>query len=370
MGFVLVLGMVTLSIAGAAAFFSIYGLAQIFSGSFMPVVIMAGSLEAGKLVAASFIYRFWGKMPKWMVGYLFTAILILMLITSAGIFGFLSAAYQQDVLPMKQKQQQIALLQNEKIELEQLKIERLERKKQIDADIASLPNNYITGRQRLNKTYGPELEQLKKDIALYTTEIRQLTTEIATIKSSTLELESHIGPIVFIAAAFEKDVDDATKWLILLIIFAFDPLAVVLTIGTNMALKDIQVKKLSTDSAPESTDSAPESTDSITSMFETFKTLSNNIEDIDDDTEIPEVSDDTLTVPTNVNNNTIEPENVPPHTTNKQSTPLDVLNETKDGEPTPTVINTEQLITSPKNIPAEKVKQSIIPNRLYKPHMR
>ena len=236
MGFITILIATALSIAGSAAFFSIYGLARIFTGSFWPVVIMATSLEAGKLVSASYLYRYWKKISFIMKSYLIAAILILMLITSAGIFGFLSAAYQQDVLPIKQNEQQIALLTGEKEELERLKIERLERRKQIDADIASLPNNYITGRQRLMKSYGPELEQLRIDIASYTDQIRQKTLKISELKNATLEQEAHVGPIIYIAAAFDSEVDDATKWLILLIIFAFDPLAVVLTIGANMAI--------------------------------------------------------------------------------------------------------------------------------------
>ena len=234
--FIALLILTTLSIAGSAAFFSIYGLAQIFTGSFWPVVVMASSLEAGKLVAASYVYRYRKNIGFLMKTYLVVAIIILMGITSAGIFGFLSAAYQQDILPLEQMEQRIVLLEDEKIELGKLKQERLDRKKQIDADIAALPNNYITGRQRLMKSYGPEIKQLKEDIATYTKQLRDGTLQIQTLKSQKLEATVHTGPIVFIAKVFDREVDDATKWLILLIIFAFDPLAVVLTVGTNIAI--------------------------------------------------------------------------------------------------------------------------------------
>jgi hypothetical protein len=234
--FIIILILTTLSIAGSAAFFSIYGLAQIFTGSFWPVVVMASSLEAGKLVSASFVYRYWKKITILMKAYLIVAVLILMLITSAGIFGFLSSAYQQDILPMKLNQQQIELLEQEKVELEVLKTERLDRKKQIDNDITSLPNNFITGRQRLMESYGNELNHLKQDIIQYTEQIRTNTLKIAELKNTNLEKEAHIGPIVFIAKVFNKDTDNMTKWLILLIIFAFDPLAVILTIGINIAV--------------------------------------------------------------------------------------------------------------------------------------
>jgi len=236
MFFITLLILTTLSIAGSAAFFSIYGLAQIFTGAFMPVVIMATSLEAGKLVAASYVYRYWKDIAAWLKMYLIAAIIVIMAITSVGIFGFLSAAYQQDTLPLKQKEQKILLLDSEKVEVLGLKQERIDRKKQIDADIASLPNNYVTGRQRLLKSYGPELDQLRIDVAEYTNRLKEITIEIQELKSETLEQRVHTGPIIFIARVFDADIDEATKWLIMVIIFAFDPLAVALTIGANIAI--------------------------------------------------------------------------------------------------------------------------------------
>lgn len=243
MGFILILILTTLAIAGSAAFFSVYGLAQIFTGSFWPVVIMASSLEAGKLVAASYLYRYWENISFLMKAYMLAAVFVLMGITSAGIFGFLSSAYQQDVLGMKVNEQQVQLLTDEMVQLETLKQERLDRKKQIDADIAALPNTYVKGRQRLMESYGPELKQLNEDIANYTKTIRDNTAKISELKASNLEQEAHVGPIIFIARVFEQDVDNTTKWLILIIIFAFDPLAIALTVGTNIALVERQKQK-------------------------------------------------------------------------------------------------------------------------------
>lgn len=224
------------AIAGSAAYFSIYGLASIFSGTFIPVIIMGTSLECGKLIAVSFLYRYWNKLTFSIKIYLFAAIFVLMAITSAGIFGFLSMGHEQDILPLQQKEQQITLFQNEKNTIERLKQERLERKKQIDTDIASLPNNFVTGRQRLMKSYGPELEQIRKDIADYTKQIREIIRKVQELKTTTLEQRIHTGPIIFIANVFNIKVDLAVKWIILLIIFAFDPLAVILTIGANVAI--------------------------------------------------------------------------------------------------------------------------------------
>ena len=239
--FIIILILTTLAIAGSAAYFSIYGLAAIFSGIFWPVILMGTSLEAGKLVAASYVYRFRDSISRVMKIYLISAILVLMLITSAGIFGFLSMGYQQDTLPLKQQEQQIALLQTERAEIEVFKKERLARRKQIDTDIANSPPGYITGRERLMKSYGPELAQLRVDIELYTKQISEKTTNISELKQKKLISEVHTGPIIFIAKAFATETDDATKWMIMLIIFAFDPLAVALTLGVNHAI--LQRKK-------------------------------------------------------------------------------------------------------------------------------
>ncbi len=234
--FIILLGFSAFSIAVVAAYFSIYGLAAIFSGFFWQVIAMGTVLELGKLVTASYVYRYGDLISRKMKAYLYAAVFVLMLITSIGIFGFLSQGYQQDTLSLKQQEQQIHLLETERIEIEKFKDERIERKKQIDNDIASLPNNFITARQRLMKSYGPELKTLKVDIADYTTSINKKTLAISTLKQEKLITEVHIGPIIFIARAFNETTDSATKYLILLLIFAFDPLAVMLTIATNHAM--------------------------------------------------------------------------------------------------------------------------------------
>jgi len=222
MGFIIILILTTLSIAGSAAFFSIYGLAQIFAGSFWPVVVMASSLEAGKLVSASYVYRYWQQISFIMKSYLITAILILMLITSAGIFGFLSAAYQTDTLSLRDIESQIELLETEKKELRA-------RKKEIDADVGRVKANYITKRIELINKYASETDHINTRLPI-------LIAELYKLKSTQIQEESHVGPIIYIAKVFNQDTDDATKWMILLIIFAFDPLAVALTIATNNAM--------------------------------------------------------------------------------------------------------------------------------------
>jgi len=247
MFFIVLLIISALTIASVAAGFSIYGLAAIFSGIFIPVIIMGISLEIGKLMAVSYLYRYYKTISTIMKTYLMSAILGLMILTSMGIFGFLSMGYQKDISPLEQQKQQIELLKIEKTELLAFKKERLERRKQIDADIASLPNNFIKGRQRLMKSYGPELDQLRKDIKLYTTQINKKTLKISELKQSKLINELHVGPIIYIASAFSMDTDNAVKWIILLIIFIFDPLAVALILAANHTIlirkKELEIDK-------------------------------------------------------------------------------------------------------------------------------
>lgn len=227
--FLLLLGITALSIASTAAFFSIIGLASIFTGAFIPVVIMGSVLEAGKLVAASFLYRFWDK-TKWLMKlYLIFAIIVLMIITSAGIFGQLSAGYQQDTLNLKELESTVALLNQETDRLQ-------ERKKEIDKQISQMPENYVTARQKLMKTFEPELNVINARIPEITKSIQEMT-------SKKLAQEVHVGPIIYIAKVFDQEIDDATKWLILLIIFAFDPLAIALTLAFNMAQLDYRSRK-------------------------------------------------------------------------------------------------------------------------------
>jgi hypothetical protein len=235
-----------LSIAGSAAFFSVYGLAKVFSGLFLPVVIMGGALEFGKLITASFLYRYWAHTNKLLKVGLFIVLFGLMVITSMGIFGFLSAAYQSDVLPYQAQTQQIQLLENEKAESEKLKLERLTRQEQINKQIANLPDNSINGRRRLMAANKDELDQINKDIAQYTADIHQHTLDISKLKTQTLQETVHVGPIVFIAKAFGLGIDEAVKWLIVLIIIVFDPLAVMLTIGMNIALERRKIVSIET----------------------------------------------------------------------------------------------------------------------------
>lgn len=221
MAFIIVLIIAATAIAGAAAFFSVYGLAHTFSGTFWSVVVMGGSLELGKLVAASYLYRYWDKTHVALKIYLMTGVLALMVLTSTGIFGYLSSGYQTDVLPLKQAEEQVKVLEEEKTRL-------IARKQQIDTQIAQLPQNSVRGRTAL-------IKEFKDEQAAVTARIGELDKQILEHKTKLIQTQAHIGPITYIATAFGLDSDNATKYLIYLIIFAFDPMAVALTLAVNIA---------------------------------------------------------------------------------------------------------------------------------------
>lgn len=247
MMFIALLMLVTLSIAGSAAFFSVYGMAQVFSGAFMPVVIMMSSLEAGKLIAASFAYRYWGHIGKSLKIYLLTAIFVLMVVTSAGIYGFLSAAYQKNILPLAEMEEKVVLLEEKATDLEKLRSQELQQRQRLFDDrareIAALPANYATKKKEVAQRYEAQIARADENIAALALQLRTIADEKSELKLTKITQETKVGPIVFIAEAFDRDANNATSWLILIIIFAFDPLAVALTIGANIALVERQTHK-------------------------------------------------------------------------------------------------------------------------------
>lgn len=220
---IILLILTTAAISGTAACFSVFGLSQIFSAAATAAVIMGISLEAGKLVTASFLYQHWKKIGLALKTYLIFAILGLMSITSIGIFGFLSAAYQKDTLSLKDNQQKIEYLTQEKNEYNV-------RLSDINEQIKNVPSDQVTKKIRLIKTLNAE----KQDIL---TNLDHANKELEPLLSTKLTTEARVGPIVFVAKYLGKSPDDATFYLILIIMSVFDPLAVASTIATNFAIK-------------------------------------------------------------------------------------------------------------------------------------
>ena len=222
------IGLSALFIAGSAAAFSVYGLAKLFSGAFLSVVVMASSLELGKLVAASFLYRYW-KMINWFQKvYMTFAVIVLIGITSAGIFGYLSNAYQGATLEFEKQSTELLTIEER---IDQLEEDKVFLKEELEVAISELPDNYITAKRKLREDYNPQILQINNELLEYKKTRADLEIQLVSTGVD-------VGPAIYLARTFGTDIDTVVKFFIFILIFVFDPLAVMLVIAYNQALID------------------------------------------------------------------------------------------------------------------------------------
>ena len=219
-------GLAAFLVAGSAAFYSVFGLSKLFSGAAMAVVIMAGSLEFAKLVTASFLYRYWDEINRWMKTYLIMGVVTLVVITSAGIFGFLSNAYQGATASFEKESTALLYKQDR---LDQLIEDKKFLKEELEAAVAELPDNYRTAKRKLREDYQPKINDIN-------TTMMELKQEIGDLKIALVETGVDVGPAIYLARTFDTDVDSVVKFFIFILIFVFDPLAVMLVVAFNQAL--------------------------------------------------------------------------------------------------------------------------------------
>ena len=220
-------GLAALLVAGSAAFYSVFGLSKLFSGATLAVVIMAGSLEFAKLVSASFLYRYWTKVNSWLKYYMTVGVVTLVLITSAGIFGFLSNAYQGATIEFE-KQSTTLLYKEDR--LEQLEDDKVYLKQELEQSVNALPDNYPTAKKQLREEYNPKVLELNDEIL----DIKQ---DISDLKVELVETGVDVGPAIYLARAFDTDIDTVVKFFIFILIFVFDPMAVSLIIAYNVVVR-------------------------------------------------------------------------------------------------------------------------------------
>ena len=225
-------GLSALLIAGSAAFFSVFGLSKLFAGAALSVIIMAGSLEFGKIVGAAFLYRYWNKINTLLKIYMTVGVVTLVGITSAGIFGYLSNAYQGATI---QFEKQSTTLIYKEDRLEQLEEDKIYLKEELEQSIASLPHNYITAKRKLREEYNPKVLELND-------EILKIKQEVGDLKVGLIETGVDVGPAIYLARAFETDIDTVVKFFIFILIFVFDPMAIALIIAYNRTLEDEEGK--------------------------------------------------------------------------------------------------------------------------------
>lgn len=210
-------------IAVTGASFSILGLAKLFAGAPVAVGIMAGALEFAKLVATGFLYRYWGHLHRPIRAYLAFAITTLVGITSVGIFGFLSAAYQVSSVGLKTQQLKIEALGREN---QAVQSRIAEMRKFID----EIPNSRISKKFEFQQTYEPEIRKLQEESDSIVAKM-----EGERVKMLTTHVE--IGPAIYLAQAFGAEIDTVVKWLIIFFVSVFDPLAICLVLCLNLAIR-------------------------------------------------------------------------------------------------------------------------------------
>lgn len=230
-----------LVIAVTAALFSVTGIATAFSGHFLQVAIMAGAIEAGKIVVASLLYRYWKSMALIHKAYLTLALIVLMIITSAGIFGYLSEAYQKTKGDYTVIEKQANILKSKKQFFEDRK-NRLTQDKEIElktktsnqvrADSLTSRGQSITRTREDIKTSENRISSLEQQISAMEDSIGSYDLQIVELESANIKGE--LGPLTYIASAFNMDMDTVVKYFILVLVFVFDPLAVALIVAANM----------------------------------------------------------------------------------------------------------------------------------------
>jgi hypothetical protein len=238
--------LVALSISGVAAWYSIAGLAAIFAAAQIPIIIMGGVLEVGKLVTASWLYQNWKEIPFLLKSYLTIAVVVLMFITSMGIFGFLSKAHiDQTVLSgdntllVQQLDNRIAR-QNKVVRDNELVIAQLDGVVQILMDADRVRGN--SGAIAVRNSQKEERDELNQNINEASNIIFELQSEKLKLQQEQNQLEAEVGPIKYIAELFYQEdttkdmLEEAVRWVIIIIVFVFDPLAVLLLVAANMSL--------------------------------------------------------------------------------------------------------------------------------------
>lgn len=234
-------------LSGIAAYYSVIGLTAVFAAAAIPVAIMGASLELAKLVVASWLYRFWDNIPVLMRSYFTAALVILMAITSMGVFGYLSKAHLDQGVPTGEIAAKVALL-DEKIKTQKDNVEAARiALKQLDSQVDQLLGRTTDDRGaeravQIRRQQAAERTKLQREIATAQTEIAKLNQERAPIASELRKVEAEVGPIKYIAALIygdnpdESTLEKAVRWLIIMLIIVFDPLAVLMLIAANLTM--------------------------------------------------------------------------------------------------------------------------------------
>jgi hypothetical protein len=271
--FPVIIALSALSVSASAAFYSVSGLSKLFAGAAFEVIIMAGSLEVAKLVIASLLYQYWDTINKALRTYLAIATFILVLITSMGIYGFLSAAYQDTYRQLTVKENQVAFLE-QKTDFYGKDVSRYDEElERISSNISTLSNAKATSIQVRDTTSSTGLRstvstaelrlsqkrieveeenrkavQVKREVAADSLQKYQL--EILDLENNA-EVAGELGPLQYLSGLTGISMDKIINYLLLVIIFVFDPLAISLVVAANFAFANAFPKREEETSIPD-----------------------------------------------------------------------------------------------------------------------
>tara|TARA_Y100001972_G_scaffold76846_1_gene93378 strand:- start:36 stop:1034 length:999 start_codon:yes stop_codon:yes gene_type:complete len=245
----LVIALSALSVSASAAFYSVFGLSHLFAGASTEVIIMAGALEFAKLVCASLLYQYWNVINKFLRAYLISAVFILMVITSGGIYGFLSGAFQETNTQSQFLDKQVAIIDAKRTRF----IENRNYLKLTVKDLTtSLANptmvQYVDSAsgQLVTTTSSRTRRMLQNQLIEAKTNLNAVTDSIAAYDVKILEQQignesaRELGPLKYMAELTGRPMEQIVNWFMLLIIFVFDPLAIAMVVAANMAFAQIK----------------------------------------------------------------------------------------------------------------------------------
>ena len=251
--FPFIIALSALSVSASAAFYSVSGLSKLFAGASLAVIIMASSLEVSKLVIASLLYQYRKTLPKLLKVYLSIAAVVLIGITSMGIYGFLSSAYQETANKDGLVTQQVEALQTKKKLYEDNRDNIIKEKQslaELKGTLSKGSTTQFTDKKgnlvvRSNNATVKQIESANKSDENLTSKLDIVNDSIFSLETQILEVKtggdaaSELGPLKYLSGLTGVEMDRIINWLLLIIIFVFDPLAIALVIAANYAFEQI-----------------------------------------------------------------------------------------------------------------------------------
>ena len=244
-----IIALSALSVSASAAFYSVFELAHLFAGASTQVIIMAGALEAAKLVVASLLYQYWDTINKVLRTYFMVATFILMVITSGGIYGFLSGAYQETATQSEFLDRQVAIIDSKRTRFIESRDDLKITVKELTTALANPTQiQYVdketgqlitTTSSRQRKLLETQLNEAKINLNAVTDSIAVLDIRVLDAQIGN-ESARELGPLKYMSTLTGQPMETIVNWFMMLIIFVFDPLAIAMVVAANMAFANIK----------------------------------------------------------------------------------------------------------------------------------